>query len=397
MKNLTIVFLILIQGISLFSYDIQFEKSFKVENKSSFGIDNEGNQLAEYMRKIAPDSFKNYNNDSYLNLETYLYFGEWISFSFNPVVNFKLNEDSSLEIKDLSANLLLFSGYVSLEVGKFLPTYGVGYTTKNPTDFIYQETNNNSSYMVNTTYYGDYFTLEGIYLPKSERIPDLYSDKNKIENDTLFGRLSTEIDIHTFNFIYMNNGFNNFGLSYSTQVGDTLIPYIEVVYRDQTRTHVFNELEEDTFNILTGVSWSPYFMDFTLYSEFLYNGQGMDKKKWDKLDKNLNEAGSNPMIKGRYFPSVFQNIDFMNSSQFYFINHLEQSDSEKFFDVVKFDSTIITTFPLGFYGLFEMKIEMLEYFKLELNVAGVIYSEKDSELSYMEDRIVFGITISCSY
>lgn len=406
MKRYLTYILILFSLSRVTCLEIQSESSLLLTTEHNFNSINEGCDIVSYMASVAPKSFREYENSNFFELESDLYIGDYISFSFFPKVYFELDEVSSIELERLSSSILLLNGIINIEAGLFLPEYGVGYTKKNPTDLIAKVSNYRSRYLVNTQVYFENLNLEFCYGPGSSILSDDLTKDEENFDHLYLGRLSASLDIHSINFVYQNSKEHRLGFSYSSQIGDTVIPLLEAVWSSGRRAKGLEKSEEeyslvvnDTpfLSILAGFSWAPYFMSWTLFCEFLYNGEGLSKREWNDFSSNLEDIGKNELLKTRYLPGIYQNIDFMNSSRYYLITHLKQSDSERFFDLLKIDGTLITVYPLGLYGNLEFELDLFDHLTIESSIGGVLYSEKGTELSYMKDNLTFGLSLSCSY
>lgn len=390
--------------------------------------------------------FQNVTTENQLNLDNWLEMADWgdtsrfsfslfidlnrlLSFHFEPQVDFfqfdsftehemlidvfqpnNFNEYSMLEINRLSLSCMLFDGLLTMEIGKLLPSFGVGYGRR-PTDFITQMTRfrneDKGKYLIDFNIFYNFLNFEVIYAPNRDFIPDDYTDfESIIENDDFWlVRCGLSLASHELSFLYFHGNNDSFGLNYSSQIGEELISYCEAVISDENKikrikkddSEIYNfELEETWFfTSLLGLCYSPIFLDFSFYLEFLYNGDGYTPDEWKDYYNYIQEINDMPvtMTQQKMYYLGKANTYFSRNNMSFYYSFLHIKSNDYFYDLFSIENTIIMTYPFGVINIFTVSLNFFDNIYMDTDFFSLLYADKYSEYSYFPYDIKLEINV----
>jgi hypothetical protein len=299
---------------------------------------------------------------------------------------------------------------MTLEVGKLLPSFGVGYRWR-PTDFITRATRNRnmdkSKYMVDINFFYDFLNLELIYAPNKEFIPDDYADVDTIlENDDFWlARLSLSLSYTELSLLYFHGNGDSIGINASSQVGDEFIPYCEVVLsnenrikrmvKDESNIYSFEKWDDPFLMSLVGFCLSPTEIDFSIYFEFLYNGAGYSVDEWFQYNEYIREINELPPVmtaeKMGYLGLANMNFSLTNMSHLYLFLNVQTNDYLG--GIFSIANTIIMTYPTGFLNNLDLSFKFLDNIYFDITFLSLLYATDQSEYSYFPNDMKIDLNL----
>lgn len=420
-KNIFLIFLICLCFSTLADSDI--DNSIKLNIKNNYNI------LQKNMDN--PHDYSNWLTFPYWNDFTLLTLSLDTNIKNNLIVKyestlkfFKMNSDTleyiqvfqpryyndyySFSLDKLSIFTMLFDGAIIIELGKFLPCFGVGYNWK-PTNFISNHTGGMSKYLIDINYFHPLFVIQGIYAPAWSFLPDDYGVYTNIDdsNDMWLlkgGFTFDQSDLGILLFFEKNFAF---GVNFNTQLGDEFIPYFEGVFSFNTNISHMSSIDGFQYGFapndfwfyqfLIGINYSPLTFDFAFYLELYYNGDGYSIDDWEQYMININNIKSQPNENLSLIISnlneAYVNFKFGNMSQYYAMLHIRQIGY--LFDIMNFKGTLVATFPLGLISSINIEFKFPYNLQLNFDMTSLLYAGSESE--YLFSPMSHNFTASLQY
>jgi len=243
----------------------------------------------------------------------------------------------------------------------------------------------------------EHFTGEFVYAPNWDWLPDDYDNTNIMasNDDFYLARIGLNYGAHSANLLYFHLNNEYIGLNYSVQVGEGLIPYCEVVFGMDNRiprlektgnyTYEFKPLNREYWQVVAGVNYTPPFIDWTIFLELFYNGEGYSGQEWRDFGVNFDEVNA---LNGVYAPVKYQVLSTAlntfssnNMSQGYAALHIRNNTAylRQYNMQLNFNDSVIMTWPFGVMNAFQLNLNFLTYFAFKFNWNTVMYAEEPSQ------------------
>lgn len=126
--------------------------------------------------------------------------------------------------------------------------------------------------------------------------PPFYEHENS--DLTTLLHLGYTQNVHRFGLLYYHKGANVLGGYYSGQIGDSVIPYLEAAVSDHPLLHsftpesVFSPSDNWSSDATCGLSYSPSFLNISIYLEYRYRSSGYESDDWNEIEKNVHSLRS---------------------------------------------------------------------------------------------------------
>ena len=298
------------------------------------------------------------------------------------------------ELKDFLVSTDFGSSFMTYNMGKMAPVWGVGYI-RNINSFFYRITNGSSKWMINPQFYRGVEMLQLFYAPYRNWIPDDYLSKEDLSgmNDIWGGHISGYWNTMYWELFGFYDRDFFFGLSASREGWfPGIIFYTDmnfsnkhwIEYLSETSPGVFIlEKKEDIYgDFLGGISFVPDFLDWSFYIEARYNQDGISSDEWSEFENILDNQKSASALP--YYGNLAESWSFPSLSRYSLVLHAEPF--EELYGFLKIKETFFISLPLGgmIYTLFEVTLG--NYLDLSLTWSHVW---GDGEYKYMlqNDRI----------
>jgi len=327
--------------------------------------------------------------------------------TFNPVIvlndvdskvtgNYLSPEHTGIRVEKASLQFMLFKGLIGIEIGKLLPEYGSAYVWK-ITDFFKRELRGSKFMVDSLVFINEYFTGEFIYAPNRDWLPDDYSDTGTMasNDDFYLARIGLTYGAHSANLIYFHRNNGYIGINYSAQAGEGLIPYFEAVFSMDNRiprlekasdyTYEFNSPGQEYWQVVAGINYTPSFIDWSIYLELFYNGDGYSGQEWRDFGINFDGVntlnGSYTQAKHQVLSTVLNTFSGSDMSQEYAALHIRNNTPylRQYNIRFNFDDSVIMTWPPGVMNTLKLSLTFLTYFTFKFSWTTVPYAENPSE------------------
>lgn len=282
------------------------------------------------------------------------------------------SEYQLLKLNEFYISTSLGTSFLNINMGKMMPEFGVGYI-RNSQSYFERITGNSGKWMLNTQLIKDSFLLELFYAPINNFIPDDYSDKDTLERAGDIIGLSSNSYVGDFYLEVVAFYDEDFfiGLSSSSEVLLGLLLYTDINFTNKhwidritgdSTNFTLKKFDNEYFDILFGISYTPLIIDWTFYLEGRYNQDGLTTDELslmsDKLELINNLNSSYPGSGLPYYGDLASKLPFNSLSLLTLSLHCESFDY--IFDLIKIKNTTFISLPIGVLNQLTFEIPLLD-------------------------------------